>query len=218
MFTTRPRLPRHNSLCQCQFKCPSVLAWPRFKTTTQLPRRLRKNRKETHELATLAWLLGYSDQAKQPSRDPWPDLPKLVSKKANATLRRVRFLSIDIDGLRKDKAGIRQFDFGVSFLDTVKIHRQLKHPIDPKINLAAHLIESSHYQVEDAQYGARRRARFAFGPSRVSSLKRLKQRLKKQTENHNVVLIMHGAATEVSVMELLDINLNPVFTIDTTTA
>lgn len=49
-------------------------------------------------------------------------------------------------------------------------------------------------------------------------MKRLKQRLRRQTENHNVVLIMHGAAREVSVMELLDINLNPVFTIDTTTA
>ncbi|RMJ14048.1 hypothetical protein BHE90_014911 [Fusarium euwallaceae] len=218
MFT-RPRLPRGNTLCQCQFKFPSVLAWPRFKTTTTKgPKRLPKRRRETDEPAILAWLLGYSDQAQQPSGAPWPDLPKLVSKKANATIRRVRFVSIDIDGLHQDKAGIRQFDFGVSVLDTVMIHRQLKRPLDPKINLATQLIKSSHYLVEDAEYGVGRRTRFAFGSCRVSSLTKLKQRLKKETKNHNVVLIMHGAATEVSVMKRLCIELNPVFTIDTTTA
>lgn len=210
MFT-RPRLPRPNVFHQG--KRSSALAWPRFQTTNRAPR----GRTETHEPATLAWLLGYGGPV-QPSGAAWPDLPKLVSKKANAKLRRVRFLSIDIDDLHQDKAGIVQFDCGVSVFDTLSIIRQLKHPADPRKNLAVKMIQSAHYIVEDPRHGGGRRTSFAFGSCRVTSLKRLKQLLKKHTQHHNVVLVMHGAATEVSVMKRLDINLNPTFVIDTTTA
>ncbi|KAM6511571.1 hypothetical protein FALCPG4_016575 [Fusarium falciforme] len=211
----RPRLPRPNATRQC--KCPSTLAWRPIQTTTRFRYFSLRGRSETHEPATLAWLLGYGDQV-QPSGAPWPDLSELVLENANLSLRKVRFLSIDIDGLHQDKAGIRQFDIGVSILDAEQVHRQLRLPSSPRKNLAAHLIKSRYYIVEDPKHGSGRRTKFSFGGCRVMSLPKLREKLKEKVEGRNVVLVMHGAATEVSVMKSLNINLNPVFTIDTTTA
>ncbi|KAI8711748.1 hypothetical protein NCS52_01439100 [Fusarium sp. LHS14.1] len=240
----RPRLPRLNAIHKC--KLSSTLAWPPIQTIPYSSKRRRRSethelaalaqpsiqgsqrsrttrvrgvkrrQSETHEPATLAWLLGYGDQV-QPSGAPWPDLSKLVLENANLSLRHVRFLSIDIDALHKDKAGIRQFDIGVSILDTEQIYLQLKLP-PKRRNLGAHLIKSRHYIVEDARRDIENRINFSFGGCRVMSLPKLRQKLKDKIEGRNVVLVMHGAATEVSVMKSLNINLNPVFTIDTTTA
>ncbi|EEU37596.1 uncharacterized protein NECHADRAFT_102134 [Fusarium vanettenii 77-13-4] len=241
----RPRLPRPNAIRKCN--PPSILAWPTIQTiryssfkrrrrsethesaalarpsiqrsqrfqTTRV-RGVKRRQSETHEPATLAWLLGYGDQV-QPSGAPWPDLSKLVLENANLSLRNVRFLSIDIDGLHQDKAGIRQFDIGVSILDTEQIYQQLKLPPNRRKNLAVHLIKSRHYAVEDTRHDIAKRINFSFGGCRVMSLPKLRQKLKDKVEGRNVVLVMHGAATEVSVMKSLNINLNPVFTIDTTT-
>lgn len=213
----RPRLPRPDAIRQC--KRPSTLAWRLVQTTTRS--RYFSVRKgypsETHEPATLAWLLGYGDQV-QPSGTPWPDLPELEIENANISLRNVRFLSIDIDGLHQDKAGIRQFDIGVSTLDAEQVQGQLGRPWNPRKNLAAHLIRSRYYIVEDPKHGRGRRTFFSYGGSRVMSLPRLKATLKEKVKGRNVVLVMHGASKEVSVMKSLNINLNPIFNIDTTTA
>lgn len=238
----RPRLPRLNAIHKC--KLSSTLAWPPIQTIPYSSKRRRRSKtyepaalarppiqrvqttrvrsvrhrqKETHEPATLAWLLGYGAQV-QPSGAPWPDLSELVLENANLSLRNVRFLSIDIDKLHEDKAGIRQFDIGVSILDTEQIYQQLRLPPNRRKNLGVHLIKSRHYIVENTKRDIEKRIKFSFGGCRVMSLPKLRKKLKDKIEGRNVVLVMHGAATEVSVMKSLNINLNPVFTIDTTTA
>lgn len=172
------------------------------------------------DTVVLRWIFGYSGEAQLASGPvPWPRVPLTTSlPNANSHIRRMRFISIDIDKLEEQEGAIKRFHIGVSVLNTQSLQNLLLRRPEQEINLASRVIESYHWVVEDLNYYHERNSLFLFGTPKVITLSRLEARLKQRLQDQNFTLVFHGGSRELSVLQRLNINLNPLYTIDTVNA
>ncbi|KAH8686811.1 hypothetical protein BGZ61DRAFT_547339 [Ilyonectria robusta] len=172
------------------------------------------------DTVVLRWIFGFCGEAQLGSVPvPWPRVPLAASPPdANSHMRRMRFISIDIDKLEEQDGVIKRFHIGVSVLNTQSLQNLLLCRPEQEINLASRVIESHHWVVEDAYYYHERDNLFLFGKPKLVTLSRLEARLKQHLQVPNFTLVFHGGRRELSVLQRLNINLNPLYTIDTVNA
>lgn len=159
-----------------------------------------------YETLILRWLFGYQESVSLPSGVQQPQFP---SKNPNG----VRFLSIDIDSLQEDDGVIQNLHVGISVLDS----ESLNTPVTSTAGLANknQPIESHHYIVGNPRFARSKANKFVFGNPETIPLSGLKDQLHFFTSNRDIILIFHGGNRELWALKVLDIHLNPLYTIDT---
>lgn len=103
------------------------------------------------DTVVLRWIFGFRGEARLGSvLVPWPRVPLAASPPdANSHIKRMRFISIDIDKLEEQDGVIKSFHIGVSVLNTQSLQKLLLCRPEQEINLASRVIESHHWVVED---------------------------------------------------------------------
>src|SRR3569833_697425 len=79
-------------------------------------------------------------------------------------------------------------------------------------------IKSLQFTIGDSSYCRRAADKFLFGQSEPILISELKPRLQQIVSGRDVVLVLHGAERDLEALENLDIDLHPVFVIDTVKA
>lgn len=134
------------------------------------------------------------------------------------SLKRVRLLSIDIDALHEDNGIIQSFHMGISILDTQSMQGLVHRLPTPDAHSMRHVIQSSHYVVGDMDHHRRKPNTFLFGRRHMISISDVEAVLKKKMSPSPNILVVHGGLIELSVLRRLNIQLNPLYTIDTVKA
>ncbi|KAF4966244.1 hypothetical protein FSARC_6043 [Fusarium sarcochroum] len=163
------------------------------------------------DTSIIRWIFGYCDKARLSNASTWPNVPHTSPPTgANSYIRRLRFLSIDIDRLQEKDGIIQRFQIGVSFLDAQCLQNLLfkhHHMPPPDINLASHIIQSHHWVIEAKQPFKANSYMFLFGKAKAISILELEAQLQKYTQQP-FILIVHEGKQELSVLKRLNINLN----------
>ncbi|KAL6861979.1 hypothetical protein J3F83DRAFT_762708 [Trichoderma novae-zelandiae] len=170
----------------------------------------------------LRWLFGYYDDRNLPGWTKPPCWPRTASTwlphKPNTRFRDATLVGLDIDELQEQNGMPIRFHIGISILHTKQL-RDLCHAPLPFTGSQANIIKSCHWLVQDANYFNKHDNRFCFGKHRCIPLSNLEERLKKLLRPfYPLVLVVHGIYRERMVLQKLNINLNPIFAIDTTKA
>jgi hypothetical protein len=175
----------------------------------------------------IRWLFGYYDERNLPgwTNPPrWPHtLSTCVPKKRRTRFRDVTFVGIDIDELREENGMPTQFHIGISILYTADLH-DLCHSSSPVAKSLAesprgNVIQSHHWIIEDPNYFSKNDNRFCFGKYRCVPFSDFKQSLEKLLRQfHPLILVCHRISRERITLRKLDIDLKPLFEIDTTKA
>lgn len=170
----------------------------------------------------LRWLFGYYDQRPLPDGAKPPRWPHTLStwkhQMPKTRFRDVTLVSIDIDELKEQDGFPVQFHIGISVLPTQDLHNQCHLP-SSQAHSTPYSIRSYHWVVEDTDYYSNHDNLFCFGRYRCFPLSHLEQRLKRLLgKSSPVILVVHGGHRETTLLKQLNINLNPIFTIDTTKA
>lgn len=127
-------------------------------------------------------------------------------------------VSIDIDELKEQNGFPVQFHIGISILPTQDLHDQC-HLASLHAQSTPCRIQSHHWAVENTDHYSTHDNLFCSRKRRCIPLSDLKERLKKLLgKSFPIILIVHGGHREVTILQKLDIDLNPIFTIDTTKA
>ncbi|KHN98680.1 uncharacterized protein MAM_03142 [Metarhizium album ARSEF 1941] len=126
----------------------------------------------------LRWIFGYGDKNEEcPSTcrvAPWPSVQPTTSFcKPEYSLKRIRFMSIDIDELVKKNGVVQSFHIGVSTLDMQTLQQMVscgRNSTDVE-GQVEQLIKSHHWIVEDAEYYLRGRGNVFFfnKPTRMAA-------------------------------------------------
>ncbi|PTB62169.1 hypothetical protein BBK36DRAFT_1129944 [Trichoderma citrinoviride] len=170
----------------------------------------------------LRWLFGYYDGRNLPGWKTPPCWPHTAStwrpQKPKTRFRDITFVAIDIDELQEQDGMPTKFHIGISILHTKDLHNLCHAPL-PLTDFQANIIRSYHWAVQDFQYFDKNDNRFCFGKHQCIPLSSLEERLKKLLKPfHPLVLVVHGISRERIILRKLNINLNPIFEIDTTKA
>jgi hypothetical protein len=170
----------------------------------------------------LRWLFGYYDVRHLPDDAIPPRWPQTLStwkpQKPKTNFRAVTLVSIDIDELKEQNGVPVQFHIGISVLPIQDLHDQC-HLSSLHAQSTPYSIRSYHWAVEDTDYYLKHDNLFYFGRHRCIPLSHLEERLKGLLgKSSPLILIVHGGHREVTVLKKLNINLNPIFIIDTTKA
>ncbi|KAL6875880.1 hypothetical protein HDV57DRAFT_161289 [Trichoderma longibrachiatum] len=190
------------------------------KQTTAQPERQVFLREGT---VILRWLFGYYDGRNLPGWKKPPNWPQTLStwraQKPKTKFKDVTLVGIDIDELQEQDDGMPiKFHIGISILHTKQLH-DLCHASFPLTDSQTSIIRSYHWAVQDDQYFSRNDDRFCFGKRRCIPLSSLEECLKKLLGPFDpLILVVHGISRERIVLRKLNINLNPMFEIDTTKA
>lgn len=128
----------------------------------------------------------------------------------------VRFLSIDIDSLQQHNQVIQQFHTGVSVLDSPSLNTSIIG-LGTTIQ-AAQVIESHHYIVGSPKFARNKSNKFIFGEPEAISLAGLEDKFRSLILDRDVVLVFHGGSRELWALEVLSIDLHPLYIIDTVKA
>jgi hypothetical protein len=172
----------------------------------------------------LHWLFGYYNKRclqvlDGATRLRWPHtLSTWTPRKPKTKFREATLVSIDIDELKEQDGFPVQFDIGISILPTQDLHDQC-YLASLHAQSAPYRMRSYHWAVGTSDYYSTRPNRFCFGKRRCIPLSDLKERLKTLLgKSSPIILIVHGGHRKVTILKKLDIDLNPIFTIDTTKA
>lgn len=170
----------------------------------------------------LRWLFGYYDKRNLPG---WTKPPRwsqlsiwLPQKKLKARSRDATLVGIDIDELKEQDGMPIQFHIGISILHTKHLHDLCHAPL-PFVDSQANVIQSYHWVIQDSEYFTYNDNRFCFGKHRCIPLSRLEECLKKLLAPcYPLILVAHGDSRERIVLQKLNVNLKPIFMIDTSIA
>jgi hypothetical protein len=167
----------------------------------------------------LRWLFGYLNKRNLPGWTKplrWPHtLSTWLPKKPKTRFREATLIDIDIDGVKEQDGIPVQFHIGISILHTKHLHNE---PL-PFTESQAKIIRSFHWVVQDPNYFDKNENRFCFDEHRCIPLSSLEECLKKLLGPHYpLILVVHGISRERIVLRKLNIDLNPIFIIDTTKA
>ena len=192
---------------------------PTEEQTDAKPERLVFLREGT---VVLRWLFGFLNKRNLPgwTRSPrWPHtLSTWYPKKPKTRFREATLVGIDIDGVQEEDDMPIRFHTGISILGTKDLHH-LCHTLSPITNPQEEVIRSYHWAVEDFEYFANNNNRFCFGKHRCISLSDFRERLPDLLKHcHPLILVTHGGYRKKNILQKLNINLNPILTIDTTKA
>jgi hypothetical protein len=170
----------------------------------------------------LRWLFGYYDKQRLngwTTPPKWPHtLSTWVPQKPKTRFREATFLGIDVDELKEQDGMPVQFHIGISILRTQDLHNECHCPSSSAAHSKPFIIRSYHWVIEDDHYSNHDNL-FCFGKRRGVPLSRLEERLKGVLgKSYPLILVVHGGHREISLLQKLNINLNPIFTIDTTKA
>lgn len=168
----------------------------------------------------IRWLFGYYDQNRLPGWTTPPQWPHTFStshpRKPKTNFREANLVNIDIDRLKEQDGNPLQFHIGVSILRTRDLHNQcdsLDASAEPCI------IQSQHWVIGDPNYYSKHEDLFHFGKYRCFPLSKLEQRLRRFIgKSYPSILVVDGGHQEITLLQKLGINLNPILTIDTTKA
>ncbi|TVY60349.1 hypothetical protein Focb16_v003759 [Fusarium oxysporum f. sp. cubense] len=169
------------------------------------------------ETIMLRWIFGYCHDAKLNNGMSWPDIPQTsVPRGSFSDIKDLGFLSIDVDHFRVENGEIQRVEVGVSFLKAQSL--QLLHGKSTQGgNLASRLIKSHHWVFGPKKAFHGRSQHFLFGNARPVKITDLGLELKRFTRKP-YVLVVHGGRQEFSLLERLNIKLEPVFILDTVKA
>ncbi|OAQ61509.1 ribonuclease H-like protein [Pochonia chlamydosporia 170] len=104
-----------------------------------------------------------------------------------------------------------------SVLRTQDLHDQCHSPPSDAEDLKPDIIQSRHWLVQNNQYYSKNDNLFCFGKPRSVLLCKLEGRLKGLLANSSpLILVVHGGHRQTTLLQKLNINLAPVFTLDTT--
>ncbi|KPM40269.1 hypothetical protein AK830_g6287 [Neonectria ditissima] len=131
-------------------------------------------------------------------------------------MKRATLLSVNIGAVEERDQVIQQFHIGISILETEWLESALDPFPDPKS--AASMIQSSYYVVGSPDYRISTAEMSIFGKIQPITLADLKEKLEAITAPGNGILVLHDSKRGLSLLERLDIYLNPLFTIDTVKA
>lgn len=125
------------------------------------------------------------------------------------------FVCIDIDTLDGYDRVLphQQFHIGVSILDSRSLSGSLNIPTAGSTDV----ITSYQFHTGDSKYCRRASNRFLYGRSEAIHISALKPRLEALVSSRDVVLVMHGDP-DIKVLKNLDIDLQPLYSIDTVKA
>lgn len=170
----------------------------------------------------LRWLFGYYDKRGLQGWTTSPHWPHTLStwvpQKPKTRFREATLVSMDVDELKESEGIPVQFHIGISVLRTQDLHDKCHLPLS-HADSKPYIIRSYHWVVEDENYFSTHDNTFCFGKHRCLPLADLDKRLKKLLARcFPVILVVHGGHREITLLQKLNINLNPIFTIDTTKA
>ncbi|KAL7939064.1 hypothetical protein V8C35DRAFT_326290 [Trichoderma chlorosporum] len=175
------------------------------------------------ETVVLRWLFGYFDKQNLPDGTEPPRWPRTQSTwrpdKPKTRFREATLVSIDIDMLKEQDGMPVQFHIGISMLHTKHLHNLCHIPM-PITESQLKIIQSSHWVVQDPYYFCKNDSRFCFGKHhKCIPLSSLEKRLRGLIgPHHPLIFVVHGISRERIVLQKLNIKLDLIFMIDTTTA
>ncbi|RGP65703.1 ribonuclease h [Fusarium longipes] len=172
------------------------------------------------ETIILRWIFGYCHNAQLIDGTSWPDIPQTsIRRGINSNIKDLAFLSIDADHIRFENDVVQRFHFGVSYLKAKALQQLLLdgQSTQEGVDLASRLITTRHFVFGYKNgFFEQRYYHFLFGKAMPLSkgFTLLEECLKKFTKEP-YVLVYHGGRQELELLPLLNIELKPVFTIDT---
>ncbi|KAI9163980.1 Ankyrin repeat domain-containing protein [Paramyrothecium foliicola] len=173
----------------------------------------------------LRWLFGYFNKEQIPGSNNipnrWPNNPSTwLTPKGKIKFRKSTLVSIDIDELKEQDGVPVQFHMGISILHTKDLQDQChSHSSMHADGSKPYIIQSHHWVIGDRNYYAQHDDRFCFGKHQSMPLASLEKKLKGLPGSFSpLILVVHGGHREVTLLQKLDINLKPIFTVDTTKA
>lgn len=169
------------------------------------------------ETVMLRWIFGYCRSAQLINGMSWPDIPQTsVPRGFNSDIKDLEFLSIDVDHSRVENGVIQRVEIGVSFLKAQAL-QNLHGKSTQGDNLASRVIKSRQWVFGPKKCFPNRAHYFLFGNTQPIKSFDLGAWLEQFTRKP-YVLVVHGGGRELSLLELLNVKLEPVFIIDTVKA
>lgn len=172
----------------------------------------------------LRWLFGYYNERNLAGWTEPPQWPRMPSTgKSRTCFKAVTLVGIDIDNLREEDGIPLQFHIGISILQIQDLHNLCycsSSVADAVANFPrGNVIQSHHWAVEDPNYFSKNDNRFCFGKHRSVQLSDLRQSLEELLRPfHPYIVVCHGISRERIVLRKLNLDLKPLFEIDTTKA
>ncbi|CAG7556951.1 unnamed protein product [Fusarium equiseti] len=169
------------------------------------------------ETVMLRWIFGYCRNAQLIDGMSWPDIPQTsVPRGFDSSIKDLGLLSIDLDHFRVEDGVIQRVAVGVSYLKAQAL-QQLHGKCTQGDDLASRVIKSRHFVFGHKVAFSWKSYHFLFGKATAIKITDFETFLKKFTSKP-YVLVFHGGIQELSLLSLLNIKLEPVFTIDTVKA
>lgn len=161
------------------------------------------------EKVVLRQLLGYGRPTEASLR---LGVPELGAELPGSSMKDVLF---DIDTFQGYEVLIpdQQLHIGVSILDTRHLVKLLALEHEGRLSCA---INSYQFTIGDSKYCQRARNKFLFGKSKsAESMPELKLELEQLVEDSDAILVCHSTNYELKMLRNLDIDLRPLYIIDT---
>ena len=166
------------------------------------------------ETVALRQLLGYGRPTEASLR---LGVPEIGTSLPGSSMKDVLFVGLDIDTIQGYEVIVpdQQMHVGISILDTRRLNDLLASPTREEELSAA--IESYQWTVgTSGKYCRRADNRFLFGQSKpVASTSGLKPELEPLVEGRDTVLVCHSTICDLKMLRNLDINLRPLYAMDT---
>lgn len=168
------------------------------------------------ETVALRQLLGYGRSTKASLR---LNVPELGTNLPGSSMRNVLLVGLDVDTFQGYDELIpdQQLHVGISILDTRRLHKLLISSSSEGELTAA--IDSYQLTIGSSRYCRRARNNFLFGQSKLAaSIYELKSELEHLVEGRDSILVFHGADSDLKMLRHLNIDLRPLYIIDTNKA
>lgn len=168
------------------------------------------------ETVALRQLLGYGRSTEASLR---LDVPELGTNLPGSSMRDVLLVGLDVDTFQGYEELIpdQQLHVGISILDTRRLHELLVS--SSREGELATAIDSHQWTIGSSGYCRRARNKFLFGKSKsAASIYELKSELEHLVEGRDIVLVLHGAVSDLKMLRHLNIDLRPLYIIDTNKA
>ncbi|KAH7127676.1 hypothetical protein EDB81DRAFT_729892 [Dactylonectria macrodidyma] len=172
------------------------------------------------ETLMLRWIFGFCGEAhlSEPST-PWPRVPSTASLlHANPNIKHISFVSIKINKLEEQDEVIERFRIGFSIVDTQSLQNLLSGLPNQELDQSSRVIQSHHWIVRGPQEQKLGDNTFPFGDRRVVLLSDFEAQMKRELSGQHLALVFQDGKPERAILHRLNINLNPLFTIDTVNA
>jgi DNA polymerase III epsilon subunit-like protein len=136
----------------------------------------------------------------------------------NSSKKDLLLIGVDVETMGRTDEVISGQDFhiGISVLDTRSLQTLVNS--QSSANNPTQLIESFQYTFGDSKSCQKASEKFLFGNTEAIEISDLKDKIENLSSGRYVALIFHGAHEDLKFLQNLDIDLKPIYIIDTVKA